>query len=245
MILPLVKYLEAHGVQIFCGVERRLAVFNHVGEQRSFYKCRCVFYLRLILQGLYENHIGAGFPVGNGPVNGVFIAVDGNGIGPGNDHGIGVLSGMDGGANFGDHFFFCDDLLAFHMAAAFGHDLVFQLDAGNTGHFVFRDGADDIQSVAVAIVSVGDNGNFGTGADIFGGFCHFLHGNQANIWTAQYTGGDAVAGHIHCGKTGFFNQPCRPSIIGTRSHDNLASIQQFSEFLRFCHNVSLRNHLIF
>src|SRR5947207_8262103 len=77
-------------------------------------------------------------------------------IGTCDDHKIRVLPGVNGGADFLDHFIHRDDLLSLHMPAFFWPNLVFDMQAGNACALVFMNGTPHVDWVPIASISVRD-----------------------------------------------------------------------------------------
>src|SRR5437588_8979987 len=77
-------------------------------------------------------------------------------IGTCNDHKVRVLPGVNGGADFLDHFIHRDDLLSLHMPAFLGPNLVFDMQAGNACALILMNGTPYVDRVAIASISVCD-----------------------------------------------------------------------------------------
>lgn len=106
-------------------LKRRSAVsrgglLHHVGHQGSPHTGGGALDLLRRLQGIHKNHVGPGVPAGGGPLTGVVKACDGHGVGPGNQHGVRVPPGVDGGPDFRRHLIPGNQLPALHVAAALG-----------------------------------------------------------------------------------------------------------------------------
>ena len=80
--------------------------------------------------------------------------LDGPRVGPGHDHEIGIAAGGDGRADLGRHRRGIDQPLAGEVAASLGQDLVFQVQAGDSGFLVKPDGPLDVDGFAEARIGV-------------------------------------------------------------------------------------------
>src|SRR5437764_4350086 len=78
------------------------------------------------------------------------------GIGPCDNHEVGVLPGINGGAYLLDHLVFSNDLLALHVAAFLGPDLVLDVDSSHACPLKLADGALHIDRVTIASIGIGD-----------------------------------------------------------------------------------------
>src|SRR5207237_9525403 len=68
-----------------------------------------------------------------------------------------------------------DDLLAVEVATAFGRDLIFKMNGSTANAFELADRPNEIDSVTVAGVGVGDNGNFYSRYHLGGALDDFRH----------------------------------------------------------------------
>src|ERR1700722_14150549 len=75
---------------------------------------------------------------------------DGPGVGPGDDHEVGLGAGLHRRADLLDHLLGRDDQLALHVAALLRGHLILDVNPGGPGRLVGAHGADHVQRVAVA-----------------------------------------------------------------------------------------------
>ena len=79
-------------------------------------------------------------------------------------------------------------LLARHVAALLGPDLVLEEDPGGAGVLQVADGAHHVDGVSVARVGVDDHRRVGDAADRAGGLDHLGLGEEAEVGLAQPRG---------------------------------------------------------
>ncbi len=91
-------------------------------------------------------------------MEGILEAIHSIGIGPCDNHEIGVLPGINGGTDFLDHLVEGNDLLALHMTALLRPDLIFDMDRCHACPFILMDSAPYIDGVAIAGIGIRDEG---------------------------------------------------------------------------------------
>ncbi len=134
---------EAHFARFVHGDERAVAVLDDVEEQgprRELFDC-----LRRLLfaaEAFEQADVGAEGAGGVQAGDALFVAelLEGVGAGDEDDVGARVVDGGSGGADAGEVDVGGDDFLAGEVAAAFGEDLVFEVEAGDVGADVLLDG---------------------------------------------------------------------------------------------------------
>ena len=125
---------------------------------------------------------------------------------------------MRRGADFGGGFFEAHHFLAFHVAAAFGQDLVFKLDRGCARLLVAAHEAFDIGGAAVAVVAIGDQryGRCGSG-DCADAFAHFGCADDADVGNAEMGARNAKARHVHRLSAGAHRDPRGQAVVSAGS----------------------------
>ena len=153
-------------------------------------------------------------------------------VGTADDYEVRILAGIDSRANLLDMLLHGDDLLASHVAAALGHDLILEHYAGGTRVLHFLYGAHDVQYVAVAVVGVGYNGNVGNGADVTQLRDHLRHGHQSNVRTGHGDGSSQIAAHGDGLEAGALSDNGAQRVIGACGEEGLAGVEHLSK--HFC-----------
>ena len=205
-------------------------MLDHVCKQRRLHEICSFFHLLLILQSLDKYNIRTSFFVSDSPVDRILIAVDGNCVRAGNDHRIGILPGIDGGAYFCHHLLFGDDLLALHMAAALGHDLILKLYTGYAGLFKQFYRAYYIKVIAISSVAVCNDGKVCRFTYVSGLFSHLCLRKESHIRQAQSRIGNACACHIKRFKAYCFGCDGGESIIDAGEHQDSLVLKDFLQF---------------
>ncbi len=106
------------------------------------------------LRRLDENAVGAGLEILLAAAERLVEAVHGAGIGARDDEEVLVPPRADRGLDLRHHVCCRDHVLAGHVAAALGRDLVLQENRGRAHRLVALDGVGDVLDVAVAGVAV-------------------------------------------------------------------------------------------
>lgn len=101
-----------------------------------------------------------------------------------------------GGADFGFHLGGFDHFLAVEMAASFGGDLVFEMDASEASAFHFDDGSGDVPDVSESGVSVADDGDGGDLAGSGGGGRHFFRSDDGDVGESSEVIGDGSSAEV-------------------------------------------------
>src|SRR5579884_1594372 len=207
--------LEAEGANIFQWERGRFAAFGPVEEQgnvRKGFADGAQFFERA--GSLDENHVCSGFAVGASTSQRVLKAIDGVGIGAGDDDEIGVLPRLYGGAHLLYHLLHWNDLFSLHVSALLGPYLILDVQPGHACVFVFANGAPHVDGIAIARIGIRDQWNISyDGSQRGGPVDHFAHGEQANIRLTEYAGCGAETGHIDDGEACLSNQTGAEAII--------------------------------
>ena len=110
--------------------------------------------------------------------------------------GVEVVLGVDGGLVLADGLLDGDDGLAHDVAAALGHRLVFDMNAGDAGADERGHGAADVDGVSEALVGVGDDGYVDGGGHAPRVLDHLGHGDEAGVGDSEDVGAGLRAGHV-------------------------------------------------
>ena len=152
------------------------------------------------------------------------------GIGPCNNHEVGVLPGINGGAYFLDHLVKGNNLLALHMAAFLGPELVLDVNGGHSCSLILADRATHIDRVAIACIGISDERSIANnGSEGCGPAHHLAHGQEADIGLTEHTGRCAEAGHVHGRKSCLSNEACAKGIVGPGSNKQIRLSNQFTQ----------------
>ena len=108
------------------------------------------------LRRLDEQHVGAGFAIHCGALDGALEALDRDRVGARDDQRLARVPRIDRGADLAAHLGRRDQRLAVEMPAALGKVLVLELDRVGAGALELADGAHDVERVAVAGVGIDD-----------------------------------------------------------------------------------------
>ena len=122
------------------------------------------------------------------------------GVRAGDDEEVRAAPRRDGGGHLGRHLAGSDELLALHVPALLGHDLVLEMDRGHPGGLVLADGADDVERIAVARVGVGITGMSTACGDPPGVVDHLRQRQQPHVRPSQPARGCAEAVIYTAGK---------------------------------------------
>src|SRR5260370_23573224 len=165
-------------------------------------------------------------------------------IGTCDDHKVRVLPGVNGGADFLDHFIHRDDLLSLHMSAFLGPNLVFDMQAGNACAFVLMNGTPYVDRVAIASISVCDDRQVardGSDDSRNGGSAahHLAHGQQTNIGLSDNTGSCPKACHVDGRKSCLSDEAGAQGIICSGGNDQGRAGKQFTQAGSVAHGQCL------
>src|SRR5438270_1373618 len=165
-------------------------------------------------------------------------------IGPCDDHKIRVLPGVNGGADFLDHFIHRDDLLSLHVPAFLGPNLVFNMQAGNACTLVLMNGTSHVDWVAIASISVRDERQVarnGSDDSRNGGSTahHLAHGQQTNIGLSEDTGSRPKACHVDGRKSCLSDEAGAQGIICSGGNDQVRADKQFTQACSGAHGQVL------
>jgi hypothetical protein len=186
-------------------------------------------HLRSVGRGLHEDQIGAGLPVEPAPGDGLVQAVDRQGVGARHDHQIRVPSGVQGRLELlqevpGRHY-----VLAGHVAAALGKDLVLNEQPGDPGLLEAPHHARHIGGVAETGVAVDEDRQAGRLDDPAVVVGHLGHGELGGVRRSQERGGGAVAAAGHGLETGGLDDPGDQGVVGHGHDQDLRRLDQLAE----------------
>ncbi len=150
--------------------------------------------------GVHEHHVRPRVGVGVGPAQRLLHApARDEGLDPRDQHEVGVLAGVDRGADLARELLHRQEL-ALHArveAALLGEDVVLHADARDARPLVLLHGAHDVDHVAVAVVDVRDDRRRHRLVDEQGGLEVLGHGEQVHVRHRPLGGGDREAGGPH------------------------------------------------
>jgi hypothetical protein len=98
--------------------------------------------------------------------------------------------------HLGDHLAGGDHVLALRVPALLGHDLILEVDRGDSGGLVPANRPDHVDRVAIPGVGVGDQRQVDRLGDLAGVVDRLRHRQQPHIGAAQARRGGAEAGHV-------------------------------------------------
>src|SRR5690606_39708455 len=104
-----------------------------IGQHRRLHRLNEALVGGQVVGGLGEDAVGAGFDAAYGALDRRLHALDGDGVGAGDQEEVRVGFGIGGGLDAVDHLVGGDDLLAGAVAAALGADLVLDVAGGGAG----------------------------------------------------------------------------------------------------------------
>ena len=208
---------EAHRLELARPQHRRLAALEDIDERRPGDAASDDAQFIHGLRRLDKPDIGAGLEIGVDPVDRGIEALDRARIRAGDDHHQGIPPGIDGGLDLADHLSPRDHLLAVVMPAFLGADLVFEVEGGDPGLFIFAHRADHVERVAIAGIGVGDDRDLDR-LDGAADEAHILAKRQEPHIGIAVRPRIAAARQIDRPKPGLFDEPRRQSIVGPRHH---------------------------
>src|SRR5207249_6982022 len=129
------------------------------------------------------------------------------------DEEVRIGPGPGGGFDFEDHVVGGDDVFISEMAAALGHDLVFEQNAGGAGCLEGFDGALDVVQIALAGVAISNDGNGDAGGHAANGFGHLCHGDEIQIGQAEHGGAGAETADEDGLKSGAFDDQSGEDVV--------------------------------
>jgi hypothetical protein len=115
------------------------------------------------------------------------------------------------------------------MAAAFGRDLIFDVDGGSSRSDEVFDGTHDIDCIAEAGIGIGNYGDFHGTRDITRDHHDFIERDQADVRFAEQRCRHAVTGDTAAGETGFFNDLGGQRVVGAGFDKRFAAAQQLAQ----------------
>jgi hypothetical protein len=162
------------------------------------------------LRGASTNRMSAsGLGVCGRPVEGAVEPFDRDGVGAGNDQGVGARAGIGRGPDLADHLGSRHQGLAVEMPAALGHSLVLDLDRVGTGALEHSYCALDVEGVAEAGIGIDHDRQVHAIADDRDGLGHLAHRNEPDIRATEACIGDAGTGEIDGLCTRLLGDQCR------------------------------------
>ncbi len=180
-----------------------------------------------VRDAIEEHHVGAGIQIEVGAEDGLLQPEYGKGIGAGIDDDVGAQArrAIHHGPNLARHLFGGNHLLAFHVAAALGEDLVFDVDAGDA-HFdqPFGDGG-GIDGVAAAGIDIGHHGNRHGAHDVAGDVEDLFHVHQSDIRLAEQAPGKSEAADLDGLKPRAFDDFGAQRVMAPRHHQGFPALQ--------------------
>ncbi len=129
------------------------------------------------------------------------------------------------GADLAGHFFRADDLFAFHVAAAFGEDLILDVDARGA-HFdePFGD-TGGVEGVAAAGIDIGHDRDLHGAADVGGDVEDVFHLDETDIREGEQRAGETEAGNLDGLKTGGLDDARAESAVAAGDDERLTAFQ--------------------
>jgi hypothetical protein len=134
---------------------------------------------------LDEQRVRAGLAVRPRPRQRAVQTLDRARVRASDDQEVGRAPGGHRSRQLGNHLGRGKHLLALHMAALLGHDLVLEVDRRHAGRLVLAHGADHVDRVAVAGIGVRHHGNIHGLDDPPGVVDHLGHRHQSHVWPSQ------------------------------------------------------------
>ena len=230
---------EAHLLQRLGGQRRRLAALDIIGQAGPGDLGADAAQLLDAERRLDEEQIGAGLAIELGPLDGGVEPFDRAGIGAGHDDHRLVLAGIEGRLQLGDHLGCGDHLLALHMAAALGRDLILDEQGGDAGALIGAHGAGDIGRPAIAGIGIGQQRQLGRIAEPGIELRHLAHAELGHIGLADQARGGAIAAAGRGLEAGPLDQLQGERVMGARQDQNLRRFNQLAEEGRAAHRTSL------
>ena len=117
----------------------------------------------------------------------------------------GVLRASVAARIFSCHLGAGDDLLILHMAALFGHDLIFDVNGGDASALVLLHGADHVERIAVAGVGIGNYAERPRPGRCGARCPPSASSSAGRRRAAEQRRRCAKAGHVHGGKSGLLD----------------------------------------
>ncbi len=167
--------------QLVDGQQRTAAELRHVGDQRNVDGIRQPGEFVGRFQGFGEDEVGTGLGIGQTAFDGRLQPFHRTRITAGDDHELRIPPGADRSPKFGDHLLRADEALARQMPAPFGHLLVFQMQAGQTGRLEQPHGAFDRRPFAEPGVGIGEDGDLDRLCQIAGLLGELGGGQQSDV----------------------------------------------------------------
>ena len=173
---------------------------------------------------LHEEDVGAGLAVAAGTLQRRVQALHRARVGAGDDEEVRALARGDRGGHLGRHLAGADELLALHVPALLGHDLVLEMDGGDAGRLVLVDRADHVERIAVSRVGVRDHRDPDRLCDPPRVVNHLREGEQSNVGPAQPPRGGPEPGHIDRGKARLLDEPRAERVIAAGRQHHVAGV---------------------
>ena len=176
---------------------------------------------------IQEHHVGAGIEIEVGAEDGLPQAQYGEGIGAGIDDDVGAQARprIHHGPNLAGHLFGGNHLLAFHVAAALGEDLVFDVHAGDA-HFdqPFSDSG-RIDGVAAAGIDIRHHGNRHRAHDVAGDVEDIFHVHEPDVRLAEKAPGNSEAADLERRKPRACDDFGAQRVMTPRHHQGFPALQ--------------------
>jgi hypothetical protein len=131
--------------------------------------------------------------------------------------------------HLGDHLAGGDHVLALRVPALLGHDLILEVDRGDSGGLVPANRPDHVDRVAIPGVGVGDQRQVDRLGDLAGVVDRLRHRQQPHIGAAKAQRGGAEAGHVGRGETRFLRQARPERVVAPGSEHHLARGEQIAQ----------------
>jgi len=194
---------DTGGGELFGSEEGRFSKFGDVGEDGDFDGVGELAVLVKVGESFGEDHVCASVAIGEGAGDTGLHALAGDGVGAGHEDEGGIGFAADGGFDAADHFFGADEFLAGEVAAAFGFDLVFDVNSAGTRSDHFADGFSWVAPGGIGIYEQWQARNAGDAANINE---DVFESGEANVWDSIGGVGDACAGEVESFEAGVFSE---------------------------------------
>ena len=181
----------------------------------------------------------AGLPIELRPLDGGIEPLHRAGIRAGHDdHGL-VIARIEGGLQLGHHLGGRDHLLALHMAAALGRDLVLDEEGGDPSALIGAHGAGNIGRPSIAGISIGQQRQLGAIAKPGIELGHLAHAELGDVRLADQARRRAIAAGRGGLESGPLDQLQGERVMGAGQDQNLGRFNELAEEGRSAHAPSL------